>query len=79
MIRSSIYSLAFQLEAARLRRGISQRTLARKLGVFQSQIVRWENEYNFPTTYTLGNILEVLGARCTIENHRYTIELLEEI
>jgi transcriptional regulator with XRE-family HTH domain len=58
------------LIALRIHRGLSQRELAEKLGVHESQVSRDErNEYNGITLERLGKILDAFGVslRTTVE------------
>ena len=61
------------LIALRIHRGMSQRELAEKLGVHESQVSRDErNEYNGITLERLGKVVEALGVslRTTVEFER---------
>src|ERR1700744_2982719 len=61
------------LIALRIHRGLSQRELAEKLGVHESQVSRDErNEYNGITLERLTKLLEAFGAslRTTVEFER---------
>lgn len=44
----------------RLRKQMSQRTLAEKLGVSQAAVSLWERDSNGPSTEQLGRLLDVL-------------------
>ena len=50
-----------EIKAARLRLGITQDELAKRLGVTQAAISHWEKGITFPTTRQLPIVAEVLG------------------
>lgn len=61
---ANLHGLGRLLIALRIFRGISQRELAQRLGVHESQVSRDErNEYHGITVNRAGRILDVLGAR----------------
>lgn len=59
-------SAAEEIRNARLRAGISQRELARRLGTTQSAIARLEGSRANPTVATLDRVLEATGHRLTL-------------
>jgi DNA-directed RNA polymerase specialized sigma subunit len=62
----NLHGLGRLLIGLRIARGMSQRELAEKLGVHESQVSRDErNEYHGLTVQRAARILDVLGARLT--------------
>jgi DNA-binding XRE family transcriptional regulator len=63
---TNFHGLGRLLIGLRIARGMSQRELAEKLGVHESQVSRDErNEYHGLTVERAARILDVLGARMT--------------
>lgn len=61
---TNLEGLGRLLVAVRIARGVTQRELARRLGVDESQVSRDErNEYHNVTVERAGRILDALGAR----------------
>jgi transcriptional regulator with XRE-family HTH domain len=56
------------LREARTRRGLDQRTLARRAGTSQVQISRIERGQTSPTVETLARLLAVMGERLVLES-----------
>lgn len=64
----SLTSIGRWLVGARIARGLSQATLAERLGVHESQVSRDErNDYRGITTERAQHILEALGVKFTAE------------
>ena len=60
----NLHELGRSLVALRIAAGTTQRELARRLGVDESQISRWErNEYHGITIERASAVLDALGAR----------------
>ena len=60
----NLHELGRSLVALRIAAGITQRELAKRLGVDESQISRWErNEYHGITIERASAVLDALGAR----------------
>ncbi|MCY2928403.1 MAG: helix-turn-helix transcriptional regulator [Planctomycetota bacterium] len=60
----NLYGLGQMLVSLRIARGLSQRQLARKLGVHETQVSRDErNEYHSITLERAGKVLEALGVQ----------------
>jgi len=55
------------IKSTRLRHGLSQRRLARRVGTHQSAISRLESDRNSPSVETLELILNAMGERLSIE------------
>ena len=55
-------NLGENIQSARKRSGMTQKELADKLGVYQKDISRWENNELVPNTITFANICEELNA-----------------
>lgn len=54
------------IRSTRLRSGLSQRRLARRLGTHQSAVSRLEADRNSPSVETLERVLNAMGERLTI-------------
>lgn len=54
------------IRSTRLRRGLSQRRLARRLGTHQSAISRLEADKNSPSVETLEAVLNAMGERLVV-------------
>jgi transcriptional regulator with XRE-family HTH domain len=63
-------SAAEELRNARLRAGISQRELARRLRTSQSAIARLEGEGSNPTVATIQRVLDATGHRLMLAASR---------
>lgn len=60
------YEFAEQVRALRVRAGISQSELARRIGTTQSAVARLEGGGVFPTIATLERVAEALGAELVV-------------
>lgn len=58
------------IRETRLRRGLSQKRLARRLGTHQSAISRLEADKNSPSVETLDMVLRAMGERLEISAGR---------
>lgn len=56
------------IRATRLRHGLSQRRLARRVGTHQSAISRLEADRNSPSVETLEQILNAMGERLHVSS-----------
>lgn len=61
------YQVARQLVALRLKRGLSRKDLASRVGTTQSVIARIESSRHNPTVRTLARLAEALDAEGRIE------------
>lgn len=61
----NLHGLGYTLVAVRIARGVTQRELAKRLGVHESQVSRDErNEYHGITVERASRILDALGVEC---------------
>jgi DNA-binding Xre family transcriptional regulator len=76
---ANLHGLGRLLVAARIHRGISQRELAERLGVHESQVSRDErNEYRSITVERASRILDALGVELVAELSTASMELPSE-
>ena len=61
--RAEEFEIAHELIAARLRAGLSQEQLARRMGVSQSSIARVESGRHWPSRTTLQRYARATGSR----------------
>jgi len=61
--RAGEFEIASELIAARLRAGLSQEQLARRMGISQSAVARIESGRHWPSRATLLGYAEATGAR----------------
>lgn len=59
-------NLGENLKNARCLAGMTQKDLAEKLGVYQKDISRWENNERTPNALTLAQICKLLGASADV-------------
>ncbi len=64
--RAEEFDLASELIAARLRAGLSQEQLARRMGVSQSAVSRIESGRHWPSRATLEHYAAAVGARAVV-------------
>lgn len=55
-------NLGKNIQAARKRAGMTQKELAKIIGVLQKDISRWENNHLTPNAIMFGNICRAIGA-----------------
>jgi ribosome-binding protein aMBF1 (putative translation factor) len=61
--RAEEFEIASELIAARLRAGLSQEQLARRMGISQSAVARIESGRHWPSRATLQRYAKAKGAR----------------
>lgn len=60
------YTMISELIAARIKKGVTQKELAKRIGTTQSSIARLEGGNVNPSIDSLERIAEVLGSKLTI-------------